>query len=244
MVEIPPQRRRQLENLIERLGLSHSAFQRWDLLDQALTHASVSATWNYEQLEFVGDAVVRLAVAEFLQRHHAGSSVGEWSAVRSVLVSDHTLAQIADSYGLERFLITSAGAVADPGGQSSRMAEAFEALLGVLYLSTGDMRLIAPWLDIHWQEWVTAVRADPAYQNYKAALQVWTQAHLRSLPEYRVEEVATATHTNKERRFYAQVWIQGQQRGEGWGASMKAAEKMAAQQAYQALAQTSEETSA
>jgi ribonuclease III len=252
MVDLEPHRHRQLQNLILRLGLPTTEFQQWSLLDQAMTHASVSGTWNYEHLEFIGDAVVRLVVAAFLQEHYPDSPVGEWSAIRSVLVSDRTLAQIADSYGLDRFLVVSTGAISDPGGQTSRLAESFEALLAVLYLSQPDLSLIRPWLDPHWHEWAKTVKADPAYHNYKAALQTWTQSHFHALPEYRVKEHSSphpkAKNTQgqnlRSHRFYAQVWFRGQQWGEGWGASIKEAEKMAAEQAYLALTETTTADSA
>lgn len=68
MASCPPQRQRQLEKLILRLGLPGNAPIRWDLLDLALTHPSASGQANYEQLEFVGDAVVRLLAAVFYRQ--------------------------------------------------------------------------------------------------------------------------------------------------------------------------------
>ena len=228
-----PRRQKQLQKLLQKLGLLEPVSVDWDLLDLALTHPTASAEANYEQLEFVGDAVVRLAASEFLWETYPDASVGEFSAVRKVLVSDRILAQIADSYGLERYLLVSASAISDTAGQTSRLADAFEALLGALYLSTHTLELVRPWLDSHFKTLSTEIRQDPAHQNYKDALQEWTQAQYQKLPEYRVQE-NRRFHGDPE-RFTAEVWLQGKQLGQGKGQSKKAAEQAAAKEAFLAL---------
>jgi ribonuclease III len=224
-----PQRQKQLERLVELFALPNPSAVKWQLLDLALTHPTVSTEANYEQLEFVGDAVVRLAVAEFLMEHFTPLSVGEFSALRSVLVSDRILAHLAREYRLDRYLLVANSAVNDKLGAASRLAEAFEALLGALYLSTHSMELVRPWLDPHLHQLVPEILSDPARQNYKAALQEWTQAHYKCLPEYRVREIKAA---DLEHRFMAEVWLQNQCLGVGQGRSIKAAEQAAAQVAY------------
>ncbi|MGR3273553.1 ribonuclease III [Acaryochloris marina NIES-2412] len=235
MASCPPQRQRQLEKLVLRLGLPGNAPIRWELLDLALTHPSASGQANYEQLEFVGDSVVRLIAALLLQTENAQGAVGEWSAIRSVLVSDRHLATLAANYGLDRFLLLGPSTMNDHRGEDSRLADAFEAVLGALYLSTGDLSLIQPWLQAPLQHKAEQVRTDPAYQNYKAALQQWTQAVYQQLPEYRVQEhPPSSQHPNKvmDERFTAEVWLQEQLLGVGKGHSIKAAEKAAAQMAF------------
>jgi ribonuclease III len=236
-----PQRQRQLEKLVQKLGMDEDAPVQWSLLDLALTHPTVSSKANYEQLEFVGDAVVRMAVAEFLIETYPELPVGEFTAIRSVLVSDRILAQLASSYGLERYLLVSESAMSDAAGQESRLAEAFEAVLGALYLSTHTLALIRFWLNPHLQRLAREVQADPARQNYKAALQEWTQAHYKMLPEYRVQETSPGHHQID--RFTAQVWFQGQQLGQGTGRSIKQAEQAAAQAAFLAIQTQDEEGS-
>jgi ribonuclease-3 len=235
-------RQRQLQKLIDRLGLLNSASVRWELVDLALTHPTASALANYEQLEFVGDAVVRLFVAELLWEYDHPGTVGEWSAVRSVLVSDRILADLAYVYGLEQFLSVGPSAAGDHRGETSRLADAFEALLGALYLSTRDLSLIQPWLLPQLQQQAAIVRADPTYQNYKAALQQWTQAHYHLLPEYRVQALQPQTLTpapnSEEARFSAEVWLQGECLAVGIGRSIKAAEKAAAQAAFTKITQS------
>jgi ribonuclease-3 len=225
-----PRRQKQLHQFIQKLGLPEHAPVQWILLDKALTHPSISAEANYEQLEFVGDAVVRLASSELLFETYPNSPVGEFAAIRSVLVSDRTLAQFAQIYGLERYLLVSSSAASDKAGETSRLADAFEAVLGALYLSTHTLQLIRPWLDPHLQKLADEIRQDPARQNYKDALQEWTQAHYKILPQYRLKE--TSLVHGDAHRFTAEVWLQDRRLGEGTGRSKKAAEQAAAKEAF------------
>lgn len=234
-----PLRQNQLRRFVQKLGLPDTAAVQWSLLDLALIHPTASLAENNQRLEFVGDAVVKLAAAEFLYRTYPAAPEGELSAIRSVLVSDRCLAQIADSYGLERYLVMSNSASGDKVGQESRLAAAFEAVLAALFLSTHDLSLIHPWLDRHWQQRADQVRRDPTLQNYKGALQGWTQAHYQTLPEYRVVEVGQS-YGDRE-RFVAEVWFQGKAWGQGKGQSKKAAEQAAAQQAFWALQQLADQ---
>jgi len=225
-----PRRQRQLESLVQKLGLPVDAPVKWELLDLALTHSTVSELSNYEQLEFVGDAVVRLVATVILWEHYIDSSVGDFAAIRSVLVSDRILAKLAREYSLELYLLVAGSATADHLGQESRLADAFEAVLGALYLSTYNLELIRPWLDSHFIELATEIRLDPARLNYKAALQEWTQAQFKVLPEYRVVELSQS-HLSHE-RFVAEVWLHDKILGQGKGRSIKAAEQAAAKVAY------------
>ncbi|MBV9386952.1 MAG: ribonuclease III [Chroococcidiopsidaceae cyanobacterium CP_BM_ER_R8_30] len=228
-----PRRQRQLQNLTRKLGLPAQALVQWHLLDLALTHPTVSAQENYEQLEFVGDAVVRLIASEVLWQAYPEWPVGEFAAIRSVLVSDRFLATLATEYGLELYLLVAGSAVNDRVGQESRLADAFEAVVGALYLSTHTLELVLPWLGPHFQRLAAQVHADPARLNYKAALQEWTQSQFKVLPEYRVQEIEQ--RGLELERFYAEVWLQGEKLGQGTGRSIKAAEQAAAQEAFLAI---------
>jgi ribonuclease III len=131
---------------------------------------------------------------------------------------------------LERYLIISNNALADKAGKVSRLADTFEAVLGALYLSTQTMALIRCWLDPLLQDKATEIRQDPARQNYKDALQEWSQAQYKLLPEYRVKEVVKVDNT--EERFTAEVWLKDRKLGTGMGRSKKAAEQAAAKEAF------------
>jgi ribonuclease-3 len=238
MSRVYPRRQRQLESLVQKLGLSLDDPIKWELLDLALTHTTVSESSNYEQLEFVGDAVVRLVAAVVLWENYPDCSVGDFAAIRSVLVSDRILAQLAREYGLELYLLVAGSATADRVGQESRLADAFEAVLGALYISTRNLELIRPWLDPHFQKLAQEIRSDPARLNYKAALQEWTQAQFKVLPEYRVVEINQPRRMNE--RFVAEVWLHEKMLGKGKGRSIKAAEQAAAKVAYSSVLQEEE----
>ncbi|MEM8602928.1 MAG: ribonuclease III [Cyanobacteria bacterium P01_H01_bin.121] len=228
-----PARYTDLQGCIQSLGLPRSPNLDWNLLNLALTHPSASAIANYEQLEFMGDAVLRLAAAEFLTETYPQLAVGELSALRSQLVSDRLLATIAEAYTLDRYILKSSSAATDRAGITARQADALEALLAVLYLTTQDLQLVRTLLKPHFVELTAIIRKDPARQNYKAALQELTQARYQQLPKYRSSEV-NPVHAAPD-RFQAEVWFQGQCYGQGVGRSIKAAEQAAAQAAFTAL---------
>jgi ribonuclease-3 len=148
-------------------------------------------------------------------------------------VSDRILAQLAAEYGLELYLLVAGSASTDKAGQETRLADAFEAVLGALYLSTHTLKLVRPWLDPHFKQLAAQIRSDPARLNYKAALQEWTQAHFKVLPDYRVQEISQPRDSLE--RFAAEVWLQDRQLGQGTGRSIKAAEQAAAQIAFLAI---------
>ncbi|MBJ7901491.1 MAG: ribonuclease III [Cyanobacteria bacterium RI_101] len=229
---LTPPRQKQLRTLLQKLGLPPTAPVDWELLDLALTHPSVSPEKNYQQLEFTGDAALRLAAAEVLMEKYPDAPVGELAALRSIMVSDRLLAQWADLYHLERYLWISASALSNSAGRASRLADAFEALLGALYLSVRNMSLVRPWLDEHLERAAQTIRQDPARQNYKDALQEWSQGRYKCLPEYQVEEIPAPAAP--ERRFRAKVWVQGELLGDGAGSSKKSAEQAAAKAAFYA----------
>jgi len=226
-----PQRQQRLEQFLRKLGLVDYDKVQWEMLNLALTHSSASPEHNYEQLEFVGDAVVRLVSAKFLLETYGSALVGELAALRSVLVSDRILADIAKVYRLDKYILMSASAAGDRAGFRSRQADALEAVMGALYLSTNDFSYVTPWLIPHLKLLAEEIRQDPTRQNYKAALQEWSQGKWKELPDYRVTE-ASVVHGDRE-RFIAEVWLQGCCWGKGKGPSIKAAQQAAAQAAYE-----------
>lgn len=230
-----PRREKQLKILIRKLGLPATAPVNWSLLDLALTHPSISTTHNYEQLEFVGDSVVRLISAELLLEDYPQESVGEFAAVRSIIVSDRVLAELADSFGIEPYLLIGGNAKGNPAGRQSWLADAFEAVLGALYLSTHNMDLIRPWLDRALAARALEVFNDPARFNYKDALQEWTQRKYKILPKYQVSQNKQFDLSEPENRFIAEVWLQERYLGKGFGRTKKASEQAAAKNALLAI---------
>ena len=221
-----------LDPLISQLGVPKQKIKQ-DLLRLAMVDISSSPDVNNEKLEFLGDAALRLAAAEFLMERYPDMPLGEMSAVRSQIVSDRILTTLAKHYHLSHYLQLSKSAKGDKAGSDSRLADAIEAVMGALYMSAGDLSLIRPWLDEHFERLTNELSGDPAKQNYKAAVQELTQAYYKSLPTYKVTEISQ-THGDEE-RFHAQAWFQEKLWGEGKGRSRKMAEQAAAKTAFGAL---------
>jgi ribonuclease-3 len=238
-VPLSVDRRRQLLDFLDSLELSAvlGPDPELDPLDEALTHTSAGLARNHERLEFLGDAVLRLAAAEFLERDHPSMDVGSRSALRAQLVSDRWLAELGEACGIEQVLRLGATATGDAAGRRTIRAEAVEALIGGLYQACGSLAPVHAWLTPHWRrsaaEWLT----DPHRHNWKTALQEWSQAEGLGLPHYRSEE-ASRRHGDP-RRFRSWVSVGESVLGEGWGGSRREAEQQAARVALESSHGTS-----
>ena len=252
-----PERRRQLLTLLADLGLDPHQHngpgdspQALAQLDEALSHTSARLPVNHERLEFLGDAVLRLAAAEYLEQHHGTLSVGQRSALRAQLVSDRWLAELGERSHLERVWRIGAMAAGDRAGRATLQAELCEALIGAVYLAwggpDGGLRAVARWLTPHWQRSSQELLSDPDRHNWKSALQEWSQARCLGLPSYHCVQ-ASSGHGDP-RRFHCVATLHHQSgsspageppaqpaRGEGWGPSRRAAEQAAAAQLLAAL---------
>ncbi len=227
-------RQQQLHTLLHRLGITPISAIDLDLLDTALTHPSLSPTRNYEQLEFVGDSVLRLGISLWLRERYGNLAVGKLAGLRSHLASDRVLAAIATTYGLGNYLQAEGSVHADPKAMSSALADALEAVMAALYCSTGNLATVRCWMEAHWQAEAEIVLAQPAMGNYKAALQELTQGLWKKLPEYRA--IPSSIPINPANPvFVAEVWLLDRCWGRGEGTSIKAAQQEAARQAYAAL---------
>ncbi len=215
------------------------------LLEQALTHSSYTyelkqsnnplpEDWlnNYERLEFLGDAVLKLVVSEYLFEHFPHYREGELTKIRAVIVSDAMLAEFAEEIklgGIMRFGPNEA----KQGGRKkqSSLACSFEALLGALFLS-GHFILARDLLLRFMNDAAARVDADPTRNNYKAVLQEFTQGENLGLPEYRVAKQTGPAH---KRQFNIDVYVADKLVGSGTGHSKKEAQQAAAQQAVNEL---------
>ncbi len=237
---LTPERRQQLQRLLERIGIDPSApaFEAADApglsaLDEALTHTSAGLPLNHEQLEFLGDAVLRLAASEYLERHHPQLSVGERSALRSQLVSDRWLADVGEAIGISDAIRIGHKASGDPTAAATLRAEATEALIGALYRASGSLEPIHRWLTPSWAHTSSAVLSDPHRGNSKSALQEWSQAKGLGLPDYRTTE--KSQRHGDPRRFHCRVTLKNAPSAEGWGGSRRQAEQEAARAAFEQI---------
>ena len=235
---ITPQREQQLQALWRKtIGDSSPACEselnpeQLEHLNEALTHTSTGLARHHEQLEFLGDAVLRLAASDFIESEHPQMPVGERSALRAQLVSDRWLAELGSKIDIETLIKLGAKASGDLAARATLRAEHCEALIGAIYRISGNVMSVQTWLAPYWRETSRDVLADPHRGNSKSALQEWTQAQGLGLPTYTCQEISR--RHGDPRRFHCQVFIQdrGHPRAEAWGGSRRQAEQQAAKAA-------------
>ena len=228
-------RRDSLQSLIRRLGLEDMDSPSLLLeMERAMTHISSGRADHNERLEFLGDAVLRLAATLYLDRHHPGLTVGDSSSLRAQLVSDRWLAELGDQIDIEACLILGPKALGDDAARATIRADASEALIGAIYSSSGSLEPILYWLTPHWQATSAAVLEAPHRFNGKTTLQEWSQGQGLGLPEYSTEELSQV-HGDPQ-RFRSTVRVASKILAEGHGRSRKEAEQNAAVSAIQTLA--------
>lgn len=166
------------------------------LLDEALTHSSAGMP-NYERLEFLGDAMVGLVVAEALWRRCPGASEGELSRRRAALVKRESLASLARQLELGEYLRLGTGELRTGGhARDSNLADAFEALIGAVYVDQGFV--VARDLILRlFDERIVRVAARSAMKDPKTRLQELLQARHLDLPEYEVIAVTGEQHAQR-----------------------------------------------
>lgn len=185
-----------------------------------------------ERLEFLGDAILNFIVAEKLYEEFPELSEGNLTEIRASLVCRDTLAEIAFSLKLGDWLLLGQGEEANGGRtRPSNLANAMEALIGVLYLEQGlararrfIFRQLKPRLD--------KIKAGKRTPNYKALVQELVQGQKRPTPVYRLVETAGPDHS---KQFTVEILVEGEVVGNGTGKSKKAAENQAARAAWEKL---------
>jgi len=208
-------------------------FSRQDLLTQALTHRSAGAPHN-ERLEFLGDALVNLIVAESLYQHWPQADEGALTRARAELVRESALAPIARQLDLGAKLILGPGEMKSGGHRrDSILADALEALVAAIYLDAGFetfRAVVLPWFR-------SAMAALPpphkVGKDAKTRLQEWLQGKQKPLPVYALLSESGDDHAKTFRitcTLQQPVLVT-----EGEGGSRRAAEQMAAEAALQAL---------
>lgn len=232
MEHTAPERGKMLETLENKLGIS---FLNKTLLNQSLTHSSYGhekSLPDNERLEFLGDAVLKLAITEYLYNKFPQHAEGELTKIRAAVISDETLAKIGREYNIGDYILLSANEKKS-GGQKrkSNLANAMEALVGAVYLDAGIGRARDLIIEFLRAEIETVSRAG-YMRDYKSALQEYAQQHKWDLPHYRVIKESGPKH---RRVFWMEVKIKGRRYGVGRGANKKEAEQKAATMALKRL---------
>lgn len=219
----------QADALQQRLGIT---FIRQELLLKALTHRSYLAEMadaaSNERLEFLGDAVLDLVIAEVLFRAHPEWPEGELTRAKASVVGERSLEEVARTWDLGAAMRLSRGEE-QSGGRARRalLADAVEAIIGAYFIDQGldacrdfITRIFQPKLD--------AIERREHELDYKTQLQELLQAHYQAAPSYTVTEESGPPH---DRTFTVEVAFGDRILGHGEGKSKKDAAQQAAEQA-------------
>jgi ribonuclease-3 len=215
----------------EKLGLQ---FTNIALLIEALTHRSylnenrALVSKHNERLEFLGDAVLELAVTNFLFSKFPQKDEGELTAYRAALVNTVSLAGVSEALGINDMLLLSKGESKDTGrARQIILANAFEALLGAIYLDQGFDSAEA-FLAKHLYEKIDGVIQNRSWQDPKSHFQEVAQDKRGTTPNYKTLQEVGPDH---DKKFTVGVFVGKEEIAKGIGKSKQEAEQAAAQAA-------------
>jgi len=212
----------EIKKLEDRIGYS---FKNKKLIIEALTHKSYKQPYNNERLEFLGDAVLDLIVGQYLFERFLNHDEGKLSKMRASLVNEDGFTRLAEHIGLGDQLFLS-NAEENNGGRTkpSLLSNAFEAIIGALYLEAGldEARKISIKLleEVH-----PDISLDTLFKDYKTTLQEMTQALYGTTPEYKLVGSHGPDH---KKEFEIAVLIDGKEYARASGKSKKVAQQESA----------------
>lgn len=193
----------------------------------AFTHPSCEASsGDNQRLEFLGDAVLGLVIAERLYHDLPKAREGVLASARTALVNGDSLAATARRIGLgPRLAVSESQRLLLPEPSKAMLEDCFEALVGAIYLD-GGLVAARHFIERAMDSDLVAAVNSPNLLNPKTRLQEWSQAsYAGDTPEYRLLKTEGPDH---QRLFHAEVRLRGEKLGEGAGSSIKAAESAAA----------------
>ena len=223
-----------MNTLEEKLGYS---FHDLSLLENALTHSSRAnesrgKLLSNERLEFLGDSILGMVVADHLYRNHSDMPEGELTRTRAALVCEESLVEVARELELGKYLHLGKGESTGGGRERpSIQADAVEAVLAAIYLD-GGIGSARKFIQRYILSREIAGLAKPL--DHKTALQELVQRENGQVPQYRLVGEEGPDHN---KRFFVEVDLNGKSVGSGSGRSKKEAEQMAAAAAIEALSQ-------
>jgi len=218
-----------IETLEKKLGYE---FKDKKLIIEALTHKSYKQPYDNERLEFLGDAVLDLVVGEYLFRKFQNSDEGKLSKIRASLVNETGFDKLARSLNLGDYILLS-NAEDNNGGRekSSLLSNAFEAIMGAIYLEAGLAKveeIAIRLIESNHKE----ISLDSLFRDFKTTLQELTQARLGITPEYKVIASRGPDH---QKEFEVAVYIDNKEYARALGKSKKIAQQEAARLAVEML---------
>lgn len=237
-------RRKALGKLCRALGVR---FKDLRLLNQALMHRSYSYEADLdrhesnERMEFLGDAVLGLLVNEHLYARYTKREEGRLTKIKSMLVSEPVLSKKADELMLGDYILLSDNERQSGGGSRvSIIADAFEAVIGAVYLDSG-LGTARKFVERHLLSEIDELLEVDEYKNYKSMIQEHAQRKLGARPRYRVVSAKGPEH---QRTFFVELKLGGRTVGRGEGKNKKEAEQAAARSALGKLGQVAHEDGA
>ena len=203
-----------------------------------MTHTSFfnqkerNEVYHFQRLEFLGDSIINLIVSEYLYSKFPFSPEGELSKMKSNIISQSFLANIANSISLDKYIILGKSVDLRQGrGKFSILADCFEACLGAVFLDGGldsCQKIIHHFLELKNIEFLVKNQIN----DYKTFLQEFSQKNFQCLPVYRIIKEEGLEHP---KIFYIEVYIDNVFYGEGRGRNKKEAEQDAANHALKKL---------
>ncbi len=215
-------------------------FKNKKLLNQSLTHSSFANENRYkkklthnERLEFLGDSVLNIIVSEYVYKKFPDDSEGQLTKIRASIVCESSLAYVARKMDLGDYLLLGKGEESTGGrNRDSILADAFEALLGAIYLDGGLESSRKFIIDILKREISQAKNFGYIFTDYKTKFQEVLQKNKKSKVEYLVTREEGPDH---DKIFYVNLMVDGKLCGQGEGRSKKEAEQKAAKSALKKI---------
>jgi ribonuclease III len=212
-------------------------FRSLELLNLSFTHRSCanedsSHSQNNERLEFLGDAVLGLVAASCLYERLGERAEGELARIKSYVVSEEVLSELAKALKLDEYLLLGKGEEQSGGREKKAiLADATEALFGAYYLDSG-FEVASRFVRSLVEPEVDKVLQNRHHKDYKTMLQEYAQKYRRTYPLYRLVKKTGPDH---DRTFWVNCELAGAEYGPAMGKNKKEAEQSAAQAAYEAI---------
>ena len=218
-----------LQEFQKKLGYS---FKNEELLKEALTHKSYKSPVNNERLEFLGDAVLDLIVGEYLFKKFPKAHEGELSKLRASLVNEEGFAKLANRLGIGNYIYISQAEENNEGRtKPSLLSNAFEAVMGAIYLESGLEKVRKLVLELL-ESVYPKIDMDSLFKDYKTTLQELTQARFGVTPTYKLLHSMGPDH---KKEFEVAVTLHDKTIATAKGRSKKAAQQEAAKKALEIL---------
>ena len=213
---------KKIELLEKSLGYE---FKDKKLLIEALTHKSYKQSYDNERLEFLGDAVLDLIVGEYLYKKFSKSDEGNLSKIRASLVNEAGFNKLATVLNLGDYILLSKAEENNGGREkSSLLSNAFEAVMGAIYLEAGLQKVDIITIRLI-EENYKDISLDSLFRDFKTLLQELTQARFGITPEYRVVASRGPDH---QKEFEIAVYINDKEYAKAIGKSKKIAQQESA----------------